>query len=86
VGYERIQEIENPELAMERMMETYEKKGYPKEWIDIRTRGIPVRKKLTNERDQRGGDKGYGILTNEIYQAYSGMTNAEWKNFKEMKQ
>jgi len=63
-------------------METYEKKWYPKEWIDIRLRGIPVRKRLTNEWDERWGDKAYWILTNEVYKAYSGMTNEEWKNFK----
>jgi hypothetical protein len=70
---------------MERMIDTYEKKGYPKERIDIRTRGIPVRKELTDERDKRGVEKMYGVLTNEIYQAYSGMTNAERKDFKGMK-
>lgn len=84
-GYERIQEIENPELAMNRMMETYEKKWYPQEWIDIRTRWIPVRKGLTKERDQRWWEMAYWILTNEVYKAYSGMTNEEWKNFKWMK-
>ncbi len=82
VWYERIQEIEDPELSMKRMMETYEKKWYPKEWIDIRLRGIPVRKWLTNEWDERWWDKAYWILTNEVYKAYSGMTNEEWKNFK----
>lgn len=82
VWYERIQEIEDPELSMKRMMETYEKKWYPKEWIDIRLRGIPVRKWLTNEWDERWWDKSYGILTNEVYKAYSGMTNEEWKDFK----
>jgi DNA-damage-inducible protein D len=82
VWYERIQEIENPELSMKRMIDTYEKKWYPKEWIDIRLRGIPVRKWLTNEWDDRWWDKAYWILTNEVYKAYSGMTNEEWKNFK----
>lgn len=82
VWYERIQEIEDPELSMKRMIETYEKKWYPKEWIDIRLRGIPVRKWLTNEWDERWWEKAYGILTNEVYKAYSGMTNEEWKNFK----
>lgn len=84
VGYERIQEIDDPELSMRRMIETYEKKWYPKEWIDIRTRGIPVRKWLTNEWDERWGEKAYGILTNEVYRAYSGMTNEEWKEYKWM--
>ncbi len=85
VGYERIQEIEDPELSMKRMIETYEKKWYPQEWIDIRTRGIPVRKWLTKERDQRWWEKAYWILTNEVYKAYSGMTNEERKIHKWMK-
>jgi DNA-damage-inducible protein D len=84
VGYERIQEIEDPELAMKRMYETYEKKGYPKEWIDLRIRWVPVRKWLTNEWDERWGEKAYGILTNEVYKAYSGMTNKEWQEYKRM--
>jgi len=82
VWYERIREIENPELSMTRMIETYEKKWYPKDWIDIRTRSIPVRKWLTNEWDQRWWEKAYWILTNEVYKAYSGMNNEEWKKFK----
>ncbi len=85
VWYERIQEIEDPELSMKRMIDTYEKKWYPKDWIDIRLRGIPVRKWLTNEWDERWWDKAYGILTNEVYKAYSGMTNEEWKKFKWLK-
>ena len=84
VGYERIQEIEDPELSMKRMIETYEKKWYPKEWVDIRTRGIPVRKWLTNERDKRGWDESYGVLTNDIYQAYAWMTNKQWMEYKKM--
>lgn len=82
VWYERIQEIDDPELSMQRMIQTYEKKWYPKDWIDIRTRWIPVRKWLTAERDQRWWDHAYGLLTNEIYQAYSWMTNQEWMNLK----
>lgn len=85
VGYERIQEIENPELTMTRMIETYEKKWYPKERIDIRTRWIPVRKQLTNERDQRWWEENYAILTNEIYKAYSWMTAKERMNLKKIK-
>lgn len=86
VWYERIQEIEDPELSMNRMIEIYEKKWYPKDWIDIRTRGIPVRKWLTNEWDNRWGWWiWYGILTNEVYKAYSGMDNNEWKEYKWMK-
>jgi hypothetical protein len=84
VWYERIQEIEDPELSMKRMIDTYAKKWYPKDWIDIRVRGIPVRTWLTQERDKRWWDKSYGILTNEIYKAYAGMTNKEWKEHKNM--
>lgn len=84
VGYERIQEIENPELAMMRMTEIYEKKWYPKEWVDVRIRGISVRKDLTDEWDERWWELAYGILTNEVYKAYSGMTNEQWKKFKWM--
>lgn len=85
VGYERIQEIENPELTMTRMIETYEQKWYPKERIDIRTRWIPVRKQLTNERDQRWWEENYAILTNEIYKAYSWMTAKERMALKKIK-
>ena len=70
VGHERIQEIENPELAMARMQELYEKKGYPKEWIDKRLRGIAVRQDLTDEWKNRGArnSREFAILTNEIMQ------------------
>lgn len=86
VWYERIQEIEDPELAMNRMIETYKKKWYPKDWIDIRARWIPVRKWLTDEWDQRGwGWAWYWILTNEVYKAYSWMDNKSWKKHKWMK-
>lgn len=70
VGHERIQEIENPELAQERMKQLYEQKGYPKEWIDKRLRGIAVRQDLTDEWQQRGAQNSreYAILTNEIMQ------------------
>jgi len=68
VGKERIDEIENPELAMHRMKEIYQKKGYPKDWIDKRMRGIAVRKSLTDEWNNRGAqtDLEYAILANEI--------------------
>jgi hypothetical protein len=82
VGAERIDEINDPELSMQRMINTYEKKWYPKEWIDVRTRWISVRNDLTNERQERWWDRAYGLLTNEIYQAYAGMTNKEWKEHK----
>jgi hypothetical protein len=86
VWYDRIKEIENPELAMDRMVEIYEKKWYPKNWIEIRTRGIPIRKWLTDEWDKRWWDWiWYAILTNEVYKAYSWMTNEEWKKFKWIK-
>ena len=70
VGYQRLEEIENPELAMARMQELYEKKGYPKEWIDKRMRGIAVRLDLTDEWKNRGAgnSREYAILTNEIMQ------------------
>ena len=71
VGYERVQEIENPELAMDRMKALYEKKGYPKEWIDKRSRGIAVRHSLTDEWKNRGvkNNLEYAILTNEIMES-----------------
>ena len=70
VGYEWLEEIENPELSMERMQALYEKKGYPKEWIDKRMRGIAVRQDLTDEWKNRGAKTSldYAILTNEIMQ------------------
>ena len=71
VGKERLDEIENPELGMQRTKALYEKKGYPKEWIAKRLRGIAVRQKLTDEWDARGAenDADYAILTNEIMTA-----------------
>ena len=68
VGYERIQEIENPELAQERMKKMYEQKGFSKEWIDKRLRGIAIRQNLTDEWKERGltNDRDYAILTAEI--------------------
>jgi DNA-damage-inducible protein D len=84
VGYERVQEIENPELAMERMRALYEKKGYPKEWIDKRVRGIAVRQSLTKEWDGRGakGDLEYAILTNDIMEATFGLKVDDYKKLK----
>jgi len=84
VGYERIEEIENPELAQERMKELYEKKGYPKEWIDKRLRGIAIRQNLTDEWKKRGitEERDYAILTAEISKATFGMTPSEYKEFK----
>ena len=84
VGYERIQEIENPELAQERAKEYYELKGYPKEWIEKRLRGIAIRQELTDEWDQRGIEekKEYAILTNEISKATFGVPIKKHKQIK----
>ncbi len=84
VGYERVQEIENPELAQERMKQLYEQKGYPKEWIDKRLRGIAIRQNLTDEWNERGitQQKDYAILTAEISKATFGMTSTEYKKHK----
>ena len=84
VGYERMQEIENPELAQKRMKELYEQKGYPKDWIDKRLRGIAIRQNLTDEWKERGitKEKDYAILTAEISKATFGLTPSEYKNVK----
>ena len=84
VGYERIREIENPELAQQRMKELYEQKGYPKDWIDKRLRGIAIRQNLTDEWQERGvtTEREYSILTAEIAKATFGMTPSEHKQFK----
>lgn len=86
VGYERIKEIENPELAQARMKSLYEQKGYPKDWIDKRLRGIAIRQNLTDEWQERGisSEKDYAILTAEISKATFGMTPAEYKKFKNL--
>jgi prophage antirepressor-like protein len=87
VGKDRLDEIENPELAMQRMKEIYEKKGYPKDWIDKRMRGIAVRKSLTDEWNIRGAhtDREYAILTNEIMKGTFEKTVEEYKQFKSLK-
>jgi len=84
VGYERIQEIEDPELAQDRAKEYYELKGYPKDWIDKRVRGIAIRQELTDEWKNRGikEDKDFAILTNEISKATFDKTVEEYKKFK----
>lgn len=86
VGYERVQEIENPELAQERMKQLYEQKGYPKEWIDKRLRGMAIRQNLTDEWKERGitQQKDYAILTAEISKATFGMTPTEYKQHKNL--
>lgn len=86
VGYERIEEIENPELGQDRIKEYYELKGYPKEWIDKRLRGIAVRQELTDEWKNRDikSEKEFAILTNEISKATFGKTVGEYKEFKQL--
>ncbi|MBL7109703.1 MAG: Bro-N domain-containing protein, partial [Candidatus Marinimicrobia bacterium] len=86
VGYERVQEIENPELAQERMKQIYEKKGYPKDWIDKRLRGIAIRQNLTDEWKERGikEQSDFAILTAEISKATFGMTPSEYRDFKNL--
>jgi DNA-damage-inducible protein D len=86
VGKERLDEIENPELAQERMKEIYEQKGYPKDWIDKRLRGIAIRQNLTDEWKERGikEHRDYAILTAEISKATFGMTPSEYKEFKNL--
>jgi len=84
VGYERIEEIENPELAQERMKKIYEEKGYPKDWVDKRVRGIAIRQNLTDEWKERGisSPSDYAILTAEISKATFGMTPSEYRKYK----
>ena len=84
VGYERVKEIENPELAQDRMKKLYEMKGYPKEWIDKRLRGIAIRQELTDEWKNRNVKENneYAILTNEISNATFGKTVDEYIKFK----
>ncbi len=86
VGSERLDEIENPEIATKRMREIYKAKGYSDEWIEKRARGIAVRDELTNEWKKRGVKEQteYSILTAEISKATFGMTPSEYKNFKEL--
>ena len=87
VGYDRVQEIQDPELAQKRMKELYKAKGYSEEWIEKRVRGIAVRQELTDEwknRDVKEGEE-YAILTNEISKATFGKTVEEYKEFKGLK-
>lgn len=87
VGYERVQEIENPELAQKRMKTFYKAKGYSDDWIEKRTRGIAVRHELTDEWHKRGVKEGleYAILTSEISKATFGITPSEYKKKKGLK-
>ncbi|HJH31465.1 MAG TPA: phage antirepressor protein [Methanosarcinaceae archaeon] len=88
VGYERVQEIEDPELAQKRMKDIYKQKGYSDEWIEKRVRGIAIRDELTDEWDKRGIEtkREYSILTAEISKATFGLTPSEYKKFKGLKQ
>ncbi len=87
VGRERIEETIDPELTIDRALETYLKKGYPREWINQRLQAIQVRKELTDEWQDRGVQKGieYAILTDEITRAWSGMTTRQYKHLKGLK-
>jgi hypothetical protein len=87
VARERIDEIEDPEIGIDRLMETYLRKGYSKEWINQRLKSIEIRKELTDEWENRGVKKGqeFAILTNDIAQAWSGFTTKQYKKFKDLK-
>ena len=87
VGYDRIEETEDPEKAFDRAMETYIKKGYSTNWINQRIKSIEVRKELTDEWEKYGVKKGqeYAILTDEITKAWSGLTTREYKMLKDLK-
>ena len=87
VGKERIDEIIDPELTIDRALETYAQKGYSREWINQRLQAIQVRKELTDTWQDHGVEEGkeYAILTNEISKAWSGMTTREYKDFKGLK-
>lgn len=87
VGYERIEETEDPEIAIDRAMDTYLKKGYSKNWINQRIKSLEIRKELTDEWDTRGVKKGleYAILTDEITKAWAGFSTKEYKDFKNLK-
>ncbi|MCX6223125.1 MAG: BRO family protein [Bacteroidia bacterium] len=87
VARERIDEIEDPEIGIDRLMETYLRKGYSKEWINQRLKSIEIRKELTEEWENRGVQKGqeFAILTDDITQAWSGFSTKQYKKFKDLK-
>jgi hypothetical protein len=87
VGYERIEEVEDPEKAIQRALATYLKKGYSKEWVDLRLKSIEIRKDLTNEWQERGilTNKEFAILTDDITFAWAGMKTRNYKNLKDLK-
>ena len=87
VGYERLEETADPELAINRALKTYLQKGYSQSWINQRLKSIEIRKSLTDEWEKRGVQEGVGfaILTNEITKAWTGMTTKEYKSHKNLK-
>ncbi|HOZ29494.1 MAG TPA: BRO family protein [Bacteroidales bacterium] len=87
VGRERIDEIEDPEIGIDRLMETYLRKGYSKDWINQRLKSIEVRKELTDEWEMRGVQKGqeFAILTDDITKAWSGLSTKDYKVLKDLK-
>jgi len=87
VGYERLEETADPEMAINRALKTYLQKGYSQEWINQRLKSIEIRKALTDEWEKRGAKEGleFAILTNEITKAWTGMTTKEYKNLKGLK-
>ncbi|MEK9200873.1 MAG: Bro-N domain-containing protein [Patescibacteria group bacterium] len=87
VGYERVEENHDPELAINRALKTYLRKGYTPEWINLRLKSIEIRKDLTNEWENRGVKEGgeFGILTDDITQAWAGMTTKKYKKHKGLK-
>lgn len=87
VGYERVEEVEDPELAIQRALRTYLQKGYSKEWVDLRLKSIEIRKDLTNEWLERGITKNqeYAILTDDITFAWAGLTTKDYKKYKDLK-
>jgi hypothetical protein len=87
VGYERVEEVEDPEKAIQRAMATYLKKGYSKDWVDLRLKSIEIRKDLTNEWSERGVDKSneFAILTDDITFAWAGLRVKDYKKIKELK-
>ena len=87
VGYERLEETADPEIAINRALKTYLQKGYSQEWVNLRLKSIEIRKDLTDEWENRGVNEGleFAILTNEITKAWTGMTTKEYKGLKNLK-
>jgi len=87
VGYERVEETEDPEIAIRRAMATYLKKGYSKNWVDLRLKSIEIRKDLTNEWDERGvkTNDEFAILTDDITFAWAGLKTKDYKKHKDLK-